>query len=338
MIFLGKELGKDKYPFIVAEISCNHEGDLNQAKQLIQAAKDCGANAVKIQVYTPDDMTIKSGQTDFRIEQGPWNGNTLYELYSKTQTDLVTAEFMISVAEEIGIPLFASIFSYSTAHLLTPLPAYKIASFEITDTDLIRRVAKLGKPMVISAGLANLSDVDQAMLCVNQDNAILLHCVSAYPTKIEHCNLWKINEYKKYYGCPIGFSDHTRGLFAGPLAVAMGAVMLEKHLALPNTSTEDSTFSLHPAEFEQYVNRCQAAASAAFKVDVPEEEYSRQFRRSIYVVKDVHKGDLLTWDNIRAIRPSYGYPAQHLHSITTSGLHFTIDLKAGTALKQEHFK
>ncbi len=316
MIFLGKELGKDKYPFIVAEISCNHSGSLKQAKKLVQAAKDVGADAVKIQVYTPEDMTMDMGSVDFRIEEGPWNGYTLYELYKKTQTDLVTAEFMISVAEEIGIPLFASIFSYGTAHLLTPLPAYKIASFEITDTELIRKIAKL---------------------CVNPENTILLHCVSAYPTKLENCNLHKIERYKTLYDCEVGFSDHTRGVFAGPLAVAMGAVMLEKHLTLPGADTEDKAFSLTPDEFERYVTKCRAARSAVRFSDVKDEEHSKQFRRSLYVVKDVKKGDLLTRDNIRAIRPSYGYPAQMLNIITSGGMHYTVDLKAGTALKPEYF-
>lgn len=349
MIFLGKELGPNKYPFIVAEISCNHEGNIEQAKQLIQAAKDAGADAVKIQIYTPDDMTIdtimgggillpdKVRNPDFYVKEGPWKGKNLYELYSKTQTHNDIAEYMILEAKKISIPLFTSIFHprWIPWGEEFKIPAYKIASFEITDTNLIRQVAKTGKPIIISTGLASTDDIYQAMQCVNPENTILLHCVSAYPTKLEQTNLWRIKKLQVM--CPnVGFSDHTRGAVAGPLACAMGAIMVEKHLALPGTHSEDASFSLHPDEFELYVIRCRSSAAATFKTDVPEEEQSRQFRRSIYIVKNIKKGELFTQENIKCIRPNYGYSAQKYSLILTGAKYARCDLKAGTALKEEH--
>lgn len=339
MLFLGKELGKNKYPFIVAEISCNHGGDLQQAKALIQAAKDVGADAVKIQVYTADEMTHEriKGE-EIHIQEGLWKDRHLYSLYYKTQTDYELAQGMMIYAKKINIPLFASVFSKKSLGWLEieECPAYKIASFEITDTNLIRQVAKTGKQVVISTGLASLDDIDQAANCVPPDNLILLHCVSAYPTRLETANLWKIPYLEKLYGSCIGFSDHTRGIIAGPLACAMGAIIIEKHLTLPGSDTEDKAFSLHPDEFEKYVIHCRVAASATFNVDVSEEKNSQQFRRSIYTVKDVKKGDLLTKDNIKCIRPSYGLSAQRYSKLIRGLDTFKQDIKAGTALKEEH--
>lgn len=335
MLFLGKKLGKNEYPFIVAEISCNHEGNIDQAKALIEAAKIAGADAVKIQVYNPIDMTIDINKEDFKINKGPWEGNTLYELYTKTKTDYDMASYLLDNAKKIGIDCFASVFGRQSLSWLeaNECPAYKIASFELTHTFLIRKVAKTGKPVVLSTGTANLSEIDVAMQCVNPENCVLLHCVSAYPTKLEQANLWRIPYLANLFPCPIGYSDHTRGIIAGPLACAMGARMIEKHLALPQTNPEDAAFSLHPDEFKTYVRDCRKAAEAAFQVEVPEEKNSRQFRRSLYVVKDVKAGDAFTMDNLRAIRPGYGMPA----SLFTKMLYTRArqDIKAGTALKEE---
>ncbi len=344
MNFLGKDIGKDKYPFIVAEISCNHEGQKEQAKTLIQAAKDAGADAVKIQIYDPDDMTfgIKLGMffnkyvsEDFTIQDGPWKGLDLYKLYDKTQTSIGMAKYIQEEAYKINIPMFASVFSTRVLPLIE-LPAYKIASFEITDAHLIKEVAKTGKPVVISTGLATIIDVEYACNLVNINRLVLLHCVSAYPTKLENANLWKIKEYKGLFTPYVGFSDHTRGIIAGPLACAMGAVMLEKHIALPYTDSEDKAFSLTPQEFERYVIHCRVAATATFKTDVVEESYSRQFRRSIYVIKDTKKGEQFTWDNIKSLRPSYGLSARRLEDLASGAYRASCDIKAGTALKEEH--
>lgn len=348
MIFLGKKLGKNKLPFIVAELSCNHQGSIQQAKDLIYAAKEAGADAVKIQVYLADEMTFDKKNyvgpqnnyevtNEFHVNDGPWKNQHLYNLYSKTQTDYDLAQGMMIYAEQIKIPLFASVFSQKSLNWLEvyECPAYKIASFEITDTNLIRKVAKTAKPIVISTGMASLDEIDQAMQCVNPENCILLHCVSGYPTKLEHASLHKITQLRNFYiRATIGFSDHTRGITAGPLACAMGARMIEKHLAMPGTCPEDAAFSLHPDEFKKYVTACKVAAQATFEVEVPEEQSSRQFRRSLYVVKDIKKGDNFTLDNVKSIRPNYGLPSYMLTKVIL--MKASQDIQAGTALTNEH--
>lgn len=333
MIFMGQELGKNKFPFIVAEISCNHEGDINQAKKLCGLAKEAGADAVKIQTYYAEDMTINHGGTDFRIEKGLWNGNTLFELYRKTQTPYEYVEQLFN----LDIPIFSSVFSLKGLAILEDLkcPAYKIASFEIVDLPLIRKVAKTGKSIVLSTGMANLEEIDEAMMCCNPNNTALLHCVSAYPTKLEEANLWRVQWLADLYPQSIvGFSDHTRGTVAGPLACAIGARIIEKHLALPNTEPEDAAFSLHPDEFRLYAQNCRKAAEATFKVEVQAEADSRQFRRSLYAVKDIQEGSVFTPDNIRSIRPSYGLPSK-LYTRLIAGMRASKDIKAGTALTKE---
>lgn len=339
MEFLGKEIGSGKLPFIVAEISCNHEGDLSQAKKLIEIAKDNGADAAKIQVYTPDDMTInvegvKAIVNGFEIVQGPWAGQSLYELYTKTQTTYEMARELILYAESIQFPIFASVFSPYAGNYVK-VPAYKIASFELPDTFMIRRLAKEGKPMVLSTGMANIQEIDDAVACCDPKNLILLHCVSAYPTKIETCNLHRIKTLGDLFSVPVGFSDHTRGVTAGPLAAALGAVMLEKHLALEGTHSEDEKFSLHYQEFRYYAAMCREAAKATFKSPIPDENSSRQFRRSLYVIKDMEEGDAFTAGNIKAIRPSYGMEASQFTRII-SGHKASMRLKAGTPLRKEH--
>lgn len=279
--------------------------------------------------YNPDN--------DFNVKNGPWKGALLHELYSKTQTYSDLAEKMILTAKSLNIPLFISIFSQKWISWAEEfnIPAYKIASFELVDLPLIRKVAKTGKPVVLSTGMANLEEIDEAMNCCNPQNTVLLHCVSAYPTKLEQANLWRIPWLNDLYpNTPIGFSDHTRGIIAGPLACAMGARMIEKHIALPGTNSEDAAFSLHPDEFKIYVQHCRKAAEATFKVDVPEEQSSRQFRRSLYAVKDIKEGDSFTPDNIRSIRPSYGLPPK-LYTKLIAGMRASKEIKAGTALSKD---
>ena len=339
MIFLGKELGKNKPPFIVAEISCNHEGNTEQAIKLIQAAHDSGADAVKIQVYTPEDMTLNVDVNvgDFRIKDGIWAGRDLYPLYSKTQTDMGLASVMFNYAKNNNIKLFASVFSPNRIAFLEDLgcPAYKIASFEITDLNLIRKVAKTGKSVVLSTGMATFEELDEATLCCNPDNSVVLHCISAYPVKLENANLWRIPWLKDLYPrFTVGFSDHTRGLTAGALACASGALVLEKHFALPGTCPEDAAFSLHPDEFKAYVQQCRIAAQAAAKTEVVEEHASRQFKRSLYAVKDIKEGEAFTPINIKAIRPSYGLPPR-MYPRLISGMKANQDIKAGEALTRD---
>lgn len=337
MNLFGKELGPNNYPVIVAEISCNHGGCKNQAFKLIDAAKKSGADAVKIQIYTPDDMTIEMGNSeDFIIKEGPWKDKHLYNLYYKTQTDLHLAREMVAYAKEINFPLFASVFSIDTLNIIQEwdLPAYKIASFEITDIPLVTEVAKKGKPVIISTGMASPLEITHAVRVCDIKNIVLMHCISAYPTKIQDTNLWKINYLRRVYKCPIGFSDHTRSLFTGGLAVANGAVILEKHLQIGTIKqTEDESFSLFPTEFEYYVEHARKVAEAGFKKQVLEEEQSRQFRRSLYAVKDIKEGEKFTKENVRSIRPSYGLKPI-LYEKVLEGKS-TQDIKAGTALEED---
>lgn len=338
MIFLGKELGKEKYPFIVAEISCNHQGNSDQAKKLIEAAKNAGANAVKFQIYTEDDMTLENYGSDFIIKSGQWAGRDLHTLYSKTKTDFNLADDIVYHCRNVvGIDWFASIFGQKgiTWGESYNCPAYKIASFELNDLPLIRKVVKTAKPIVLSTGMANLEDIDEAVSCCNPKNTVILHCVSAYPTKLEQANLWRVQWLADLYPQSIiGFSDHTRGIIAGPLACAMGARMIEKHIALPGTNPEDAAFSLHPDEFKTYVQQCRVAAQATFKTEVQEEAYSRQFRRSLYAVKNISEGEIFTPNNIRSIRPSYGL-APKMYTKLIAGMRATKEIKAGTALTKD---
>jgi len=337
VIFLNKKLGQD-YPFIVAEISCNHEGEYKQAERLICEAKDAGADAVKIQIYKPEDMTLKLSIKDFRIEDGPWNGNTLWELYTKAQTDYKLAEYMMVYANQLEIPCFASVFSREGLKWAEKqaCPAYKIASFELTDLDLIQAAADIGKPVVISTGMASQVEIDFLMGHVPYDPIVLMHCMSAYPTKPLQANLWRIGWLKRRYTPMVGFSDHTRGTAVGPLAVAAGAVMLEKHLALRGTNPEDAQFSLYPDEFEIYVKQCRAASLAYQETECPDEANSHQFRRSIYIVKDIKAGERFTRENTKVIRPAYGLHGHIYPELLANNNTAKKDLIAGERLTREH--
>jgi len=342
MNFLGKEIGKNKYPFIVAELSCNHEGNLQQAKDLINAAKEAGADAVKIQVYTPEDMTIDIDNTynnpDFAIKNGLWKGNTLYDLYTKAQTNYELAARMFEYASFIEIPIFASVFSKQGIEFLEKLgcPAYKIASFELVDIPLIQEVAKTNKPIVLSTGMSTDNEIWDIAPHIENRKIIFLHCVSAYPTRLEESNLWRIRWLNENTNELIGFSDHTEGLLAAQIACGMGACMIEKHLYTGNSASEDAVFSLTPTAFKFFVKACRRAAEASFETTSIEEGYSRQFRRSLYVVRDITEGEEFTAHNIRSIRPSYGLPPSMYESILTRKA--SMDIKAGTALKEEHLK
>jgi len=334
MILFGQRLSKDKHPFIVAEISCSHEGSLEQAKELIKAAKEATADAVKIQVYDAYDMTLPLSTNDFWIKSGNWQDRNLFDLYLQTQTPYEWVPELFAHAKEIGIPIFASVFSLKGLALLEELgcEAYKIASFELIDLPLIRKVAKTNKTVILSTGMANLNEIDQAVQCVNPDNSIIMHCVSSYPTKFQEANLWNIDQLQRFYKQPIGFSDHGQNMLAAQLAVAKGAVIIERHLGLGGG--EDKEFSLTPMNFKIYVIACKQVAEACWKTEVPGEQASKQFRRSLYVVKDIEKGENFTPSNVRSIRPSYGLPPSMYNTVIISRA--ACYLKAGTALKKEH--
>ena len=345
MNFLGKELGKNKYPFIVAEISCNHEGSLTHAKELIAAAKEAGADAVKFQLYDADDMTYcgnwfnySDGSNGLFVKNGPWKGQHLHSLYQKTGTPYEWVSILFEYAKSVNIPLFASVFSEKAIKTLEEnnCPAYKIASFEIVDTELVKKVCATNKPVVFSTGMATAQEIYSIIDNVENKDIILLHCVSAYPTMLEEANLWRMKWLNEITGESVGFSDHTEGHLAAQIACGMGAVMIEKHLYLGGGTSEDAGFSLTPQAFKFFVKACRRAAEASFESTSIEESYSRQFRRSLYTVKDVVAGEPFTNENVRSIRPSFGLPpARYSDTLTKKA---KINIRAGTALKEEHLK
>lgn len=352
MNLFGRVLDRNHHPLIVAEISCNHAGSLMKAKDLIVYAREFGADAVKIQVYDADDMTWKpkwlhegytplkqQGGDDFFVKQGPWKDEYLWNLYNKTQTPYEWIPELFAHAELFKIPLFASVFSLKGLALLEKLncSVYKIASFELVDIPLIKQVAKTGKTVILSTGMANLTEIHEAFECCDPKNTVLMHCVSSYPTKLNEANLWKLDKLKSFFNVPVGFSDHTLDNLVAQLAVAKGACIIEKHLMMEDDErTEDERFSLTGPEFQRFANSCRRASEASFNVRVGGEEASKQFRRSIYVSSDVQKGEIISSDKIRIIRPSYGLPP-NMYNIVL-GAKAKCDIKAGTALKMEHLE
>lgn len=336
--FLGKEIGYRKYPFIVGEISCNHKGSKVAARLLIEKAKEAFLDAVKIQIYTPEEMTVDVRTPDFMIQDGIWKGRYLYELYTKTQTNFDMAQFMFEEAKKVDIPIFASVFGKKSLEYAEQLgcPAYKVASFEITDYVLIEDICKTDKPIVFSSGLSNIHEINDAFTKAHSRENIVLHCVSAYPTPNNEANLNRMAELSLRFRY-VGFSDHTRGIEAGPLAAARGACMLEKHLQLRGDFTEDAAFSLYPDEMQQYVIRCRRAFEAVYGVNgvagSPSEEASQQMRRSLYIVTDVKQGEVVTHSNVRAIRPGYGEKPYKISFYL--GMKFNQDYPAGTPLNED---
>lgn len=331
MNFLGKELIPYKSISIVAEISCNHEGSLKQAFDLIEAAKDSGADAVKIQAYTPEEMTINSNKVDFICPNGPWAGKNLWELYNKTRTPLEWLPELFAKAEQLNIPMFSSVFGEKSLAALEAVncPVYKIASFEISDVELLKMVAAKHKPMILSLGVATNDDIERAVgVCENDCYIQLMHCVSEYPAKLSNINLYRIRS--TYYGVD-GFSDHTLNSKAAQLAIAMGITIIEKHICMTETC-EDVSFSLKPYEFKSYVRDCYNTIEA-FK-ERTLELTSLAYKRSLYIVENIKKGEVFTNENIKAIRPGFGLGPYLLPEILGKTANY--DLETGTPLRKEH--
>jgi len=321
------------FPFIVAELGCSHSGGLENAKELIHEAKRAGADAVKIQVYTPDDMTLNLDTKDFIVKDGLWKGKKLYDLYEKAQTPYKWVGPLFDYAKSINIPIFSSVFSEKGLKHLEKhnCLAYKIASFEITDLYLIEKVAKTRKPIIVSTGMASAKDIKAVLDITYASSAhypILLHCISAYPAKQSELSLSRIPYLKKYFGVDVGFSDHTDSINTGAYAVVAGACMIEKHIRLINSQSEDDKFSLDPLRFEEYVGNCRNAYESYLQVQPKGEESSRQFRRSLYVIKDIKEGEKITNKNVAAIRPGYGTSPGFLRGVL--GKKAKNDIKKGT--------
>ena len=304
-----------KIPFFVAEISANHNGSLIHAKKLIKTAKEYGADAVKLQTYTPETMTIKSNKKDFIIKEGIWNGYNLWNLYEKAQTPFEWHKELFDYAKKLRIVCFSTPFDESAVDLLESLncPFYKVASFEMNHIPLIKKIANTKKPIIISTGMANLKEIDLAYKTAKRNGAtevILLYCVSNYPSKISDFNFNNIKILKKRYNCRVGFSDHSVDNRVVAAAIASGADIIEKHIALDGQKKGfDLKFSLRGKEIKNYIkviNETSLIMGKNFFFRNKSEILSFQFRRSIYVVKDIKKKEKFTKKNIRIIRPGFG--------------------------------
>jgi pseudaminic acid synthase len=304
-----------KTPFFVAEISANHNGSLLHAKKLIKIAKKYGADAVKLQTYTPDTLTVKSNQSDFKIKGGLWNGRTLWDLYKKAQTPFEWHEELFNYAKKIKITCFSTPFDESAVDLLENLncPFYKVASFEMNHVPLIKKIAQTKKPIIISTGMANLKEIDVAYKTAKKNGAkeiTLLYCVSNYPSKISDFNFNNIKILKERYNCKIGFSDHSTDNKVVATAIAAGAEVIEKHIALESQKKGfDLAFSLKGKEIRDYakvIKDTSLMMGKNFFFRNKSENHSLQFRRSIYAVSDINKGEKFTKKNIRVIRPGFG--------------------------------
>ena len=320
----NRKIGKGQKPFVIAEISANHGGDILRAKDTILAAKHSGADAVKIQTYTPDTMTIDSQKEDFLIKDGLWKGYSLYQLYKEAHTPFEWHKELFNFATDNNIILFSSPFDETAVDLLNELnvPAFKIASFEIVDLPLIEYVASKGKPIFISTGMSNQNEIADAIeSCYKRDNKdiLLFHCISSYPTNLSESHLGDISYIANHFNVEVGLSDHTLSNFASILAVAKGASAIEKHFKLDNSDCgPDTSFSILPKQLKNLCAECEMAFNAvkANKLERTASELeNKKFRRSIYFVKSLKKGQKVTEADIRRIRPGYGLSPKYFSNI-----------------------
>ncbi|MGD8957968.1 MAG: pseudaminic acid synthase [Chromatiaceae bacterium] len=320
----GRPCGSGHPPLLVAELSGNHAGRIDNALALIDAAADAGADLIKIQTYRPDTITIDHDGPGFRIETGLWRGRTLYELYQEAHTPWEWHAALFAHARERGVPLFSSPFDPSAVDLLESLdcPIYKIASFELVDVGLIARVAATGKPMILSTGMATPGEIDEALATIRACTdvpVVLMHCTSSYPTPLDQADLNTLPAMIQRHHTPVGLSDHTQGIAAPIAAVALGATMVEKHLTLGRADgSVDAAFSLEPAEFRAMAVACREAWSALGQVrqgPTAAEAAERENRRSLYAVADIAAGERLTPANVRSIRPGLGLHPRELQAV-----------------------
>ena len=332
------------YPvYIIAEMSANHHQQFDMAVDLIKEAKIAGADAIKLQTYTPDTMTIDCDQKYFKIKGTPWADRNLYDLYNSAYTPWEWQAELKTIAENQGLDFFSTPFDTTAVAFLEKIhvPAYKIASFEIVDLPLIRTIARTGKPTLLSTGMATLSEIEEAILTFKKAGGkelLLLKCTSSYPAPPEEMNLHTIPHMTDTFKCPVGLSDHSMSIAVPVVGVSLGACVIEKHITLSRKhSGPDSTFSLEPSEFREMVSTVRIAEKALGTIQYgvnPEEKSSKIFRRSIFVVKDIKAGEKFSVENIRCIRPGFGLHSRYLEKII--GRHAKINIKRGTPLKWEH--
>ncbi|MDM8542142.1 pseudaminic acid synthase [Desulfococcaceae bacterium HSG9] len=310
--------------YIIAEMSANHNQDFGQAVKIIEAAKEAGADAVKLQTYTPDTITINCDNEYFRIKGTIWEGKNLYDLYGEAYTPWKWQSKLKEIADNLGLDLFSTPFDPTAVDFLEKMnvPAYKIASFEVTDIPLLRKIAQTGKPIIMSTGMATLGEIDEAVQTIRNtggNQIALLKCTSAYPAPVEEANLKTIPHLAQAFGSPTGLSDHTMGSTVAIASVAQGASIIEKHFTLSRSGPgPDSSFSMEPKEFKEMVNaiRIVEKALGTVRYEVTEKEKaSRVFRKSLFVVKDINAGERFTPDHVRAIRPGNGLHPRHIENI-----------------------
>lgn len=339
-----RRISIDNSPYIIAEISANHNGKLETALKIIDEAKKAGADAVKLQTYRPDTITLDSENDDFKIKGGLWDGRTLYELYEEAHMPWEWHKPLFEHARKVGVTIFSSPFDATAVDLLEDLgaPAYKIASFEAIDLPLIEYVAKTGKPMIISTGMANAEEIQEAVdAAVNAGckQLAILQCVSGYPAPAEDYNLRTIPDMIDKFGLVTGLSDHTLDNTTAITSVALGASIIEKHFTLDRKGGgPDDSFSLEPAELTALCRDAKTAWQSLGKVDYgrkSSEQGNAQFRRSLYFVKALKAGDEVTEDAIRSVRPGYGLPPKYLHSLI--GKKMACNVEPNTPVKEDSF-
>lgn len=338
----GRPIGPDHPPYVICELSGNHNGSLDRALDMIDAAAETGCDSIKIQTYTPDSLTIDCDRPDFRIGSGLWEGRTLYDLYAEAHTPFDWHAALFARAAERGVTLFSTPFDEAGADLLDSLgaPAFKIASFEAVDIALIRHVARKKKPMIISTGLANLGDIDTAVRAARENGCeelVLLHCISSYPAPTSQSNLRTIPHLGETFDAVPGLSDHTHGTSVAVAAVALGACVIEKHFTLARADGgPDSAFSLEPDEFKRLCVETKEAWTALGQIGYhvkAAEQSNIIFRRSLYAIQDIKQGEALTSQNVRSIRPGYGLSPHFYDQVI--GLHARTDVERGTPLSWE---
>ena len=319
-------IAKSIKPFIIAEISANHDGSLEKAKQMITVAKKSGADAVKIQSYEAESMTINSSKSDFRIKHGIWKGHNLYDLYRSAKTPFSWHESLFNHAKKEGIIIFSTPFDDKAVDLLDNLrvPFFKIASFEITDLPLIEYVASKKKPILLSTGMSNEKEIGEALEVIKSkgvSEVLLFHCISAYPAKVEEYNLNMIKTLEKKFKTLVGLSDHTIGNEAALAAIALGAVAIEKHFKVnKDDKGPDALFSSDPDEFKKLISKTnqvwKGLGSGGYQ-RASEEKKNIVFRRSLYFVKDLDKGKMISKGDVRSVRPGYGLKPKYLKKVMT---------------------
>jgi N-acetylneuraminate synthase len=341
----GRRIGLGEPPFIIAEMSANHNGNLDTALRIIEAAKKAGADAVKLQTYTPDTITLDSDAPEFHIRGGLWDGRTLYDLYREAHMPWDWHAPLFAHARKVGITIFSSPFDTTAVDLLEDMnaPAYKIASFEAVDLPLIKYVASTGKPMIISTGMADAEEIGEAIEAARAGGChelAILHCVSGYPAPAADYNLATLPEMQRRFGLVTGLSDHTLDNTTAISSVALGASIIEKHFTLDRSGGgPDDSFSLEPGELAALCKDARTAWSALGKVDFgrkSSEQGNAQFRRSLYFVKDLKAGDLITEDAVRSVRPGFGLAPKHLDAVL--GRRVKTDVNHGVAVTWNHIE